>query len=55
MLDEEFGIAFEPLIIPSEEGMVEKRLEEPEELPVAFTALLSQPNPFNPQTMLTTS
>ena len=53
MLDEEFGIAFEPLIIPAEEGMVEKRLEEPEELPVAFTALLSPaPNPFNPQTML---
>jgi len=53
MLDEEFGIAFEPLIIPAEEGMAEKGLEEPEDVPVAFTALLNPaPNPFNPQTEL---
>jgi len=53
MLDEEFGIALVPMIIPATEGMIEKSLENPAEVPVAHTALLlPTPNPFNPSTVL---
>ena len=53
MLDEAFGIAFAPTIIPGEEGMVEKSMDTPDEPPVTQTALLRPfPNPFNPQTRL---
>ena len=53
MLDEEFGIAFEPVIIPAEDGMTEKGMEDSGDVPVTVTALLNPaPNPFNPQTEL---
>jgi hypothetical protein len=52
-LDERFGMALVPSIIPAEEGMVEKRMDEEMEPPVTHTAFLySAPNPFNPQTEL---
>jgi len=53
ILDEEFGIAFEPVIIPAEDGMAGKSMDEPQDTPVAVTALLNPaPNPFNPRTEL---
>ena len=53
MLDEGFGVALTPTIIPAEEGMVEKALSRDGETPVTHTAMmLPAPNPFNPQTEL---
>lgn len=53
MLDQGFGIALIPSIIPAEDWMVEKASTESDETPVTHTAmLLPAPNPFNPKTEL---
>jgi len=52
-LQDDFGMAVEVFTIAAADSMVEKSLEEPAEIPLTHTALLTPaPNPFNPKTEL---